>query len=121
MSGAEIAAEISAALREAATETGDGELIATLTKKGTQDSPWDDPATPTTHSVAVVVTEYDLRHVDGVLIQAQDRRVLVEAAGVVPKPSDTLTIGGVVYNVIRSMPLDPGGVALMFEVQARRQ
>lgn len=121
MSGAAIAAEISAALREAAIESGDGELIATLTKVGTQVNPWDAPATLTTHAVAVVVTEYDLWHVDGVLIQVQDRRVLVEAVGVVPEPADTLTIGGVVYNVVRCMPLAPGGVAVMYEVQCRTQ
>lgn len=125
MSGADIAAEVAAALREAGAEVGTGSpLIATLTKTPRRQNPGDpDPGPPVNHSVAVLISEYDRRHVDGTQIQAQDRRVLMEAVGigVVPLPGDKLTVGGTVYNVITAMPLDPGGVAIMYEVQCRKQ
>ena len=122
MSGAEIAGEIAAALAEAGAEVGNGPLVATLTKTPRKTNPGDpDPGPPVDYLLTVVVTEYDLRHVDGTQIQAQDRLVLMDAAGVAPLPGDTLTVGATVYNVFRAMPLDPGGVALMYEVQCRKQ
>jgi hypothetical protein len=122
VTGEDIAAEVAAALREAGAEVGNGApLIATLTRTPRRENPGDpDPGPPVAYPVAVVISEYDLRHVDGTQIQAQDRRVLMEAAGVAPMPGDKLTVNGTAYNVIRAMPLDPGGVALMYEVQARR-
>ncbi|MCA2013515.1 hypothetical protein LCM17_18640 [Cereibacter sphaeroides] len=123
MTGADIAAEIAAALREAGAEVGDGApLIATLTKTPRPENPGDpDPGPPVGYAVAVMVSDYDLQHVDGTQIQAHDRQVLMEAAEVAPLPGDKLTVNGTAYNVIRAMPLEPGGVALMYEVQCRKQ
>lgn len=122
MSGEDLAAEVAAALREAGAAVGDGALLATLTRTPQKVNPWDAaPADPTTHSVAVVVAAYSTGQVDGTLIQAQDRRVLIEAAGVSPAAHDMLTIGGVVYNIITVATLAPGGVDLMYEAQCRRQ
>ena len=123
MTGADIAAEIAAALREAGSEVGNGApLIAVLTKTPRKSNPGDpDPGTAVDYPMAVVVSDYDLRHVDGTQIQAQDRRVLMEAAGAAPLPGDKLTVNGVAYKVIQAIPLEPGGVALMYEVQCRKQ
>lgn len=120
---ATIAAEVDAALKSVGST--DAGFSATLTKTTLTPGadPWD-PSTGTTTTVntavTVVVTEYEKNQIDGTLIQASDRKVLMTAmAGVEPVPADTLTISGKVYSVINAMPLAPAGIAVMYEVQAR--
>lgn len=122
MSGADIAAEVAAALREVGRETGAGEFIAMLIRPATQPAnPWDPPAgEPTEHPVAVMVEQYAQNLIDGTLIRAEDRHVMMEAAGITPTTADRLQIGADEYSILAVMPEAPGGVALYFTCQCRK-
>jgi hypothetical protein len=122
MSGADIAAEVAAALREVGQETGAGDFIATLIRPAAQPvNPWGDPeGDPTSHPVAVMVENYAQNLIDGTLIRAEDRRVMMEAAGITPTTADRLLIGGQEYAILAVHPEAPGGVALYFVCQCRR-
>jgi hypothetical protein len=73
-------------------------------------------------AVKVVVTEYAKNMVDGALILATDRRVLLSAQdlSIEPNPkNDKLVVGGTVYEIVRSDPLSPGGTVVLYELQVR--
>lgn len=121
MSGAQIAADVGAALREVAGDVGGGPFAVTLTRNPIGGTPWVPPfGESTTFALAALVQDYPRSMIDGTLIEQQDRRVMVEAAGVVPQTSDILTIQGVMHRVISIKEIAPSGVALFFEVQARK-
>ena len=120
MSGAQIASEVAAALREAGTATGNGPLVAVLTPALTGGNPWDAPgATPDPVNVVVIVDRYASREIDGARILSGDKRVLMEAGVAVPKPGDGLKISGVDHRIEAVGPLSPAGFAVMYECQAR--
>jgi len=121
MSGAQIAAEVAAALREAGAATGNGPLVAVLQPAMTGGNPWDAPGTtPDPVNVVVIVDRYASREIDGARILSGDKRVLMEAGVAVPKPGDGLTVSGVAHRIESVDPLSPAGVAVMYECQARR-
>lgn len=63
---------------------------------------------------------YQQREVDGTLIKQGDRRVLIAPSlGTTPQPGDTVTLGASRLEVISSNPLQPAGVVVLHEVQAR--
>lgn len=110
-----VASDVTAALAEVG-------MAATLTRPGTgPTTPWD--ATAVTPGAALAVTvvrdTWTRRHVDGALIMADDAFFLMDAT-VAPTPDDRLTVGGTDYRVVRVKPTSPGGVAVLYEVQARR-
>lgn len=121
--GTDIAAEVAAALGEAATATGDGPFTATIIRAGEPDKSTY-PPTPGADielPVRALVGSYSMRDRESSLIQAGDIKVMIEAQGTVPKSSDKLRIdGGAPYSIISVAPVQPGGVALYFTVQARR-
>ncbi len=121
MSGADIAAEVSAALAEAAGDTGDGQQ-AVLIRPGTpQINPWDDPpGEPTETPVWAVAGAYSKNMFDGTLIRAEDRRVMVESVSPAPTTADKLKLGTVEYEIVRVDPEAPAGVALYHICQCRR-
>lgn len=61
-----------------------------------------------------------MRDRESSLIQAGDIKVMIEAQGTTPKSSDKLRLGADLYSIISVTPVQPGGVALYFTVQARR-
>ena len=64
--------------------------------------------------------EYSQREVDGSLIQSGDRRVLIAPdLGTVPQSGDVITLGATRLEVVESRPLQPAGVVVLHEVQAR--
>lgn len=88
-----------------------------------------DPATggvtaPITTSQAgsAVVREYARQHIDGTLIQAGDKRVIVAASGLTfaPAPGDSVTASGDVLQVVSVIERNPAGTALVYELQGRR-
>lgn len=121
MSGASIAAEVDAALREVARDVGAGTYTVTLVEPAPQPStPWDTPSgTATEYTVNAMVSRYPNNLIDGTLIQATDKRVLVSAVGPVPQTSWRIEIEGVSHEIVSVTPLQPSGVALMYQVQAR--
>ena len=74
----------------------------------------------TTEAGTAVELEYESRDIDGALILRGDKRLLLSAVGIAaPVAGDSVTIGGSVYAVMNVKPLSPGGVAVLYEVQAR--
>jgi hypothetical protein len=120
MSGAQIAAEVAAALREAGVATGNGPLVAALAPVAIGGTPASPGPTPDPVDVVVVVEEFRATEIDGARIRSGDKKVMMEAQGPVPKTGDGLTISGVAHRVEMVWPLSPAGVDLMYTVQARR-
>lgn len=121
MSGAQIASEVLAALREAGTATGNGPLVAQLTPAATTGNPWDTPgpgAAP--QDVTIIVDQFRANEIDGTMIRAGDKKVMMDATGPEPKTGDSLTIESVAHRVEMVWPLSPAGVPVMFTVAARQ-
>lgn len=86
-----------------------------------------DPATATTTSDVTTTwtgtgAKFDYRQneIDGTKIRQGDQRVYLSVVGIVnPQSGDTLTIGGTVYSVVESRPLQPALIAVLFDVQVR--
>jgi hypothetical protein len=117
-----IAAEVDAALKSVgSTDAGfSGTLVQTALVGGDPWNPGSGTLTEVSTAVTIVVTEYAKTDIDGTLILASDRKVLMTAvAGVVPHPADVLIISGTSYSVVNAMPLAPAGVTVMHEIQAR--
>jgi hypothetical protein len=100
---------------------GQSGLLRQITKSGTA---YSKTATTTVdHPVSLVITEYDVRLIDGVRILASDRKALVAVGSltVEPTPADHLVdAAGAVYKIVNIQPINPGGTVVMWEVQARR-
>jgi hypothetical protein len=122
MSGASIALEVEAALREVAVDTGDGTFEVALKAPGTSNTnPWEGsgfiPGAST--NVPAMVSRFARNLIDGTLIRATDKRVMI--AGTAPRPDTnwTVTIGGVSHAIVNVIDLAPSGVVLYYELQAR--
>ncbi|BAQ18315.1 hypothetical protein [Methyloceanibacter caenitepidi] len=103
---------------------GQAGAIRRVTGSNDPGTPWDpsdDTETTTDYDCTLVVLEYGKMEVDGTLILATDRKVLVSTAGMTVEPlvSDKLVIGSDVYEIVTVKPLNPGGTVLLWEVQAR--
>ncbi|MFC6760448.1 hypothetical protein ACFQFQ_14625 [Sulfitobacter porphyrae] len=101
MSGADIAAEVAAALSEAGEATGSGPYICTIRRASSEpdepQNPWDEPADPENESTLYPVTAIqevkDIRDMTGMLVGIQKRTVTVSATGVAPLKSDKIACG----------------------------
>jgi hypothetical protein len=84
--------------------------------------PWN-PGAGITLDYAVMMVEdtFGEREMDGTLIRAGDHKVLVSTAGVTiePKVSDQLVVGDKAMQIVTVTPLSPGGMILMWTIQAR--
>jgi hypothetical protein len=68
---------------------------------------------------------YNTREIDGTSIRWGDARFLIAIdgrAGKVPRPveGDTITFAGETFRVVITRPLQPGGVPVLWDTQARR-
>lgn len=126
--GADIAAEIHAALIEAGEAVGDGELICTLEKPGTggPTTPWDatSPTTPDRYNVTAMEDNQRIRDMSGTLTGETLRTLTISAVGAVPEKDDRLAVGvasgditadTVWSEIIEVRPLAPAGEALLYE------
>lgn len=95
----------------------------TLTQPGTTTGPDYDPTpgVPVENTVTVVEVKIKQEHIDGTLIQQGDRMFLVSTQNA-PDPSldDTMTVDGVLLQVIAINPLKPGPVTMLWKVQCRK-
>jgi hypothetical protein len=68
-----------------------------------------------------LLSDYSLAMVDGTSVLSGDRRVYVAASGlpVTPKAGDQLLVGSEVFNLVKVDSLGPGGVNLLYDIQAR--
>jgi hypothetical protein len=91
-----------------------------------------DPATSTNsadpgkYEGHAVRSEYSTREIDGTNIKSGDAKFLLAVHDINDKPmprpveGDTLTFGGETLRVVKSTPVSPAGVAVMWKTQARR-
>lgn len=120
MSGAQIAAEVAAALAEAGAATGNGPLVGFMSAPEMGGNPWDGPdISPIPVAVTVILDEWTSAEMKDLQILTSDKKVLVDATGPAPVTGGTLTINGKAHRIERVMPLAPGGEALMYTVHAR--
>lgn len=84
---------------------------------GPQPTPVDDE-----YACTVVIDNFTARDRDGTNVQAGDVKLLVSTEGltVVPKNSNKIRVSGQTYSIVDVTELAPGGVAVMWTVQARR-
>lgn len=125
MSGAEIATEVAAALAEVGDATGDGPLIGTLFRKGVEYGSEHSPSMtdPTPHAVTLVIDEFTLMEQAQNSVEIGDKKLLMAADGlaITPSTEDWLEVGDVEYTIENIVSLEPGGVAVMYTIQARRR
>jgi hypothetical protein len=76
---------------------------------------------PTPYPCTMAVLKFDHKDIDGTLIKATDKKVYIAANGlsIVPTTTDRLMIGGILHTIVRVMSLNPAGINVYFEVQAR--
>lgn len=107
---------------ELITEFGQAVVLKRMVKSGTAAEP---TLTPVPYNTHAVILDYTNQQVDGQNIFATDRRALVAAgplvaAGVtsIAEP-DVLVVDGEEIPIQRVVPLNPGGVLVMFDCQLR--
>lgn len=122
MSGASIAAEVAAALREVARDVGAGQYVVTIIRTtDPRANPWDSGSSTTAETdLPAMVSDYAQSMIDGTLIRQGDKRVLMDATGLEPTTADQMRVNGLVYQIVNVMPYKPSGVALYHECQVRR-
>jgi hypothetical protein len=110
-----IAVEVAAALGEVGfTATHRRTTISAGPNEWTPGGPVD-VDTP----VTILSDNFTFMEIDGTVIQTKDRKLLMEAKTVIPVPGDNLIIASVNHEILTVLPLDPGGIAVLYEVQAR--
>jgi len=113
--------EIAALADELLVEFGGPAVLTRVTPGGY------DPGTGTTTgdvttawNATVACFEYEQVEIDGTKIRQGDQRVYMSVIGIVnPQTGDTLTVNGVVLNVVASRPLKPASTAVLYDVQVR--
>ena len=129
MSGAEIAAEVAAALAEAGEAVGTGAYICTIGRMTSTGTPWDNTvgiAPDLLYPVTAVESVQAVRDMPGMLVGIQKRVLTINATGVAPLKSDTIAVGvapadvtdsTVFEEIIAVSPLDIAGVPLYYDLQ----
>lgn len=85
-------------------------------------SAWNPAQTETDYTLTGAVLNYRRRDVDGTLIKASDRRVIVSTEGMTTTldTAHKLTVGGIKHSIIDVRELNPGGTILYLEAQVRK-
>ena len=129
MSGAEIAAEVAAALAEAGEATGNGPLICTIGRNTGTGTPWDNNVNTVPdllYPVTGIENMQDVRDMSGMLVGIQKRTLTINATGVSPLKSDTIAVGVAPDDVVEGtkfeeiisvMYLSPGGTVLFYRLE----
>lgn len=122
-------AKVSAARMLAPRSEGGKGLALTLTKTTAGAyNPATGSSTNTTasYSGSGFRSEYELNDVDGILIKQGDVEILVSPLQIsgsdmpAPATGDTITFDGVIYSVMSVQPWNFAGLAVGFQVQARK-
>jgi len=68
-----------------------------------------------------IIEEYETKEIDGTLIQAGDRKIILAASGLAirPKKGDLLVIDGAISQIVKNKPTSPGGVDIIHNLQIR--
>lgn len=86
-----------------------------------------DPNTGTTSVTTTTFTDngviFPIRdsvsNMEGSLIQMDDQQIFFQASQA-PIPTDQITVGATVYNVVAVKPMEPGGVNVLYELLVRK-
>jgi hypothetical protein len=75
-----------------------------------------------TYPGAAILKSYSIKEIDGSVIQQGDRKIMAafNDSTVVPATIHNLDVLGVLYAIQNVNPVDPAGVAILYEIQARR-
>lgn len=81
------------------------------------------PGGVTSYPITVTPPEpFQKREIDGTVIQKNDLKCYIAAKDipVVPTPrTDTLTLGGIVYNIVRVEPISSGSLICLYGIHLR--
>ena len=77
--------------------------------------------TTSTQTGHAVIIDHDSNNIDGTLIKAGDKKLLLSPAGIsAPVINDTVTVGGVIYTVVEPLKtIAPAGAVVMYELNLR--
>jgi phospholipase/lecithinase/hemolysin len=75
--------------------------------------------TETSYTVKAVLLNYRANETNtqGSLVQAKDRKVIMQATTVTPDVSDTFTFNSVTYRVVEVKTLNPAGTNVLHELR----
>lgn len=112
---------IAAEVAEALAEVGYGATLTRNIATGPRYE-WDGPADPVTQTFPVTVVEDTAttrysRDDGGALIPRSVRVLMVAADGEAPRMGDRITLPDGQHEIARVAPLQPGGRALLYEVE----
>lgn len=95
---------------------------STLTQNALSGPDHNPVLTPTNHACQAALLDYKVGEIDGTEVRRGDSKIYLSTEGltVTPSPADTITFNAAVYQVIDVKPLEPGGTAVFWELQARR-
>ncbi|MEM1371473.1 MAG: hypothetical protein AAGG72_04490 [Pseudomonadota bacterium] len=125
MSGAALAADVSALIAAESADLNDGTpLTGQILRQPTATVttyPPPAPGDPDSYNCTVIITQYSARDRDGTQITARDVKALIAAdAETDPRNGDRLVVGGKTYSIVNVDTIQPGGVPLLYKCQARR-
>lgn len=80
---------------------------------------WNPTQSQTDVTVKAVFSRYSSFETDGVLIRADDVKVLIEASAA-PTLSQRIIDGSIDYSIVNVQTVKPGDVAMLYIVQARK-
>ena len=76
--------------------------------------------TVTTQTGKGVLLDYGTKDIDGTLILATDKQLLLSVTGItVPIVGDTATVNGIIYAIMRIKDLSPAGTSVMLDCNLR--
>ena len=117
-------AEIADLIADTVTDEGLGETVTLTTVTAGAYNPATGAATPSTstQTVQATIEEYDGADLIAGLGAAGDKKVSIPAAqlSAAPKPTDTVTVDGVVYAVVTVRTDRAGGVDILYTLQCRK-
>jgi len=103
--------------------------VVTLTKKSTgsySTSAGSATVTTSTQSAYAVVFDYGTKQIDGTLIKAGDKNLLLSplktdgTALTAPELNDTVIVGGITYTLVEPLKtLNPGGTVILYDCNMR--
>lgn len=123
MTGTAFARRVERLLSRAGSTFGAGELTGQLRRVTGRSGPPNAPTgeTVSTYDFVCIWAEFEAEERQAGLVEDGDSKLLIGADSlkVVPRTSDTVTVQGRNYRVKRVDVVEPGGVALLFELIVR--
>ncbi len=117
-------ADIAAVIADVVTSEGLGRSVTLTTVTAGAYDPQTGAAatTTTTATVDALIEEYDGADLLAGLGVAGDKKVTIPAAqlATAPKPTDKVTVAGIVYAVVSVRSDEAGGVAIIYTLQCRK-